>query len=165
MDVAWRRWLGFGFLWLFVLPTIVSCGGSGGPAFAEARSDKERITAPAATEEQLAELVGGHNAFAFEFYRAVQGDEGNLFFSPYSISSALAMTYAGARDETEQEMAEALNYVLPQEQLHSAFNAMDIELALRSEVELEDEGEPFRLNIANAVKTSRAELSPGDPTA
>lgn len=151
MNVAWRRWLAFGLLWLFVLPAVVACDGSGSPAFAEARSDKERITAPAVTEEQLAEFVGGNSAFAFEFYRAVRDDDGNLFFSPYSISAALAMTYAGARGETAREMAEALNYVLPREQLHSAFNAMDLELALRSEVELEEEGDPFRLNIANAV--------------
>lgn len=151
MNVARRRWLVLGLLWLFVFPTVVACGASGGPGFAEARSDKERILAPAVTGEQLAELVGGNSAFAFDLYRALQGDEGNLFFSPHSISAALAMTYAGARGETEQEMADALNYVLPQEQLHPAFNALDLELGQRSEVELEEEGEPFRLNIANAV--------------
>ena len=46
---------------------------------------------------------------------------GNLFFSPYSISTALAMTYGGARGETAEEMAAALHFALPPERLHAAF--------------------------------------------
>jgi serpin B len=56
---------------------------------------------------------------------------GNLFFSPYSISQALAMTYAGARAETETQMAATLRFVLAQEALHKAFNGLDQELASR----------------------------------
>ncbi len=135
---------------LLVLPVVVSCDDAG-TALAEARSDKERIADPAVAEEQLAELVGGNGAFAFDLYRALRGDEGNLFFSPYSISAALAMTYAGARGETEQEMAETLHYLLPQEQLHPAFNALDLELAQRGEAQPETERGPFQLDIANSV--------------
>jgi serpin B len=47
-----------------------------------------------------------------------------LFFSPYSISTALAMTYAGARGGTESEMAKALHFGLPQENLYAAFGAL-----------------------------------------
>ena len=49
---------------------------------------------------------------------------GNLFFSPGSISTALAMTYAGASGETADQMAKALHFTLPQEQLHPAFAAL-----------------------------------------
>ena len=48
---------------------------------------------------------------------------GNLFYSPYSISLALAMTYGGARGETERQMADTLHFQLPQERLHTSFNS------------------------------------------
>jgi hypothetical protein len=50
--------------------------------------------------------------------------EGNVIFSPYSISLAFSLAYAGARGETETEMAETLNF-LPQETQHPAFNAIE----------------------------------------
>ena len=55
----------------------------------------------------------------------------NLFFSPFSISQALAMTLAGARGETERQMTNTLHYELPQSRLHPSFNALDRELASR----------------------------------
>ena len=66
-------------------------------------------------------LVQGNNAFAFDLYRQLSKREGNLIFSPYSISTALAMTYAGARGKTAEEMARGLHFSLPQERLHPAF--------------------------------------------
>jgi len=53
-------------------------------------------------------VVEGNNRFAVELYEQLRGQEGNLFFSPYSISTALAMTYAGAGGQTEKQMAEVL---------------------------------------------------------
>jgi len=66
-------------------------------------------------------LVCGNAAFAVELYRKLADKEGNLFFSPYSISTALAMTYAGARANTEREMARTLHFPLDPERLHPAF--------------------------------------------
>jgi serpin B len=53
-------------------------------------------------------LVQGHNQFALELYQNLRSRDGNVFFSPYSISTALAMTYAGAGGTTERQMAAAL---------------------------------------------------------
>jgi serpin B len=95
------------------------------------------------SNEELMVLVGGNNEFAFELYREIRDGEGNLFYSPYSISLALAMAYAGARGETERQMADTLNFTLPQARLHPAFNALD-QLLTKSQ------NENFILNIANA---------------
>ena len=54
------------------------------------QSDKERVAAVASPAE-TGQLVAGNSAFAFDLYQALRGGEGNLFFSPYSVSLALAM--------------------------------------------------------------------------
>ena len=55
-------------------------------------------------------IVEGNNRFALELFAKLQGTKGNLFFSPYSISTALAMTHAGARNQTESQMTEVLHF-------------------------------------------------------
>ena len=77
----------------------------------------------------MASVVEGNNRFALDLYGKVKGKPGNLFFSPGSISTALAMTYAGARGETAEQMAEVLHFSLPQDALHTAFAAMQATLA------------------------------------
>ncbi|HDN19743.1 MAG TPA: serpin family protein, partial [Candidatus Acetothermia bacterium] len=88
-----------------------------------------REMSPEVAEEELQALVEGNTAFALELYQRLREQEGNLFLSPYSISLALAMAYAGARGETAAEMAQALHFSLPQERLHPAFNALDLVIA------------------------------------
>jgi serpin B len=70
-----------------------------------------------------AKAAQGNNAFAIELYRQLRKQNGNLFFSPESISTALAMTYAGARADTAAEMAKTLHFTLPPRQLHPAMGA------------------------------------------
>jgi len=115
------------------------------------QSEKQRVTSPEVDEADLTALVSGNNAFAFDLYQALGAEDGNLFYSPYSISLALAMTYAGARGETAQQMADTLHFVLPQDRLHSAFNSLDIELSRRGEDAKGKDGGGFRLNIVNAI--------------
>ena len=55
-------------------------------------------------------VVKGNNEFAFQLYARLRGKEGNLFFSPYSISTALALTYSGARGQTESQMSAVLHF-------------------------------------------------------
>ena len=117
-----------------------------------AQSEAERVTAPDVTDTQLTELVAGNQAFALELYRHLaEAEDGNLFLSPHSISVALAMAYAGARGSTEAEMARALHFTLPQEELHAAVNRLDIELSERGEGTQGADGEGFRLNVVNAL--------------
>ncbi|HMO49764.1 MAG TPA: serpin family protein [Kiritimatiellia bacterium] len=82
-----------------------------------------------ADDESIRELVDGNRAFACDLYRQLAKEDGNLFFSPYSISSALAMTFAGARDETEVQMAEALRFPFGQAVLHPIFGELETRLA------------------------------------
>ena len=115
----------------------------------QARSSKTRDDSPDATTTELEELADGNSAFAFDLYRTLAEEDGNLFFSPYSISIALAMTQVGARGETERQMADTLHFALPQNRLHAAINALDAKLTSRGSAEEADE--QFTLNIANAV--------------
>jgi len=55
-------------------------------------------------------ITAANNAFALELYAKLRDQEGNLFLSPYSISTAIAMTYAGARGETASQMAKVLHF-------------------------------------------------------
>ncbi|MFY9905909.1 MAG: serpin family protein, partial [Terriglobales bacterium] len=71
-----------------------------------------------------AQAVRDNNAFAIELYAQLCNQSGNLFFSPESISTALAMTYAGARADTATEMAKTLHFTLPSGQLHPAMGAL-----------------------------------------
>jgi len=132
-----------------VLLSVIGCGGGVGIGIAQ--SDNERVASPDVAASDLATLVDGNTAFAFDLYRRLSESDGNLFYSPYSISIALAMTYAGACGDTERQMADTLHYVLPQSRLHPAFNALDLELASRGEGAEGKDEKGFRLNIVNAI--------------
>ena len=115
------------------------------------QSDKQRVASPDVGESELTTLVNGNNTFAFDLYQELGEKEGNLFYSPYSISLALAMTHAGARGETERQMADTLSFTLPQDRLHPVFNGLDSELSKRGEGAKGKDGEGFRLTIVNAI--------------
>jgi len=72
-------------------------------------------------EEDLKELARGNNEFAIELFKKVaETEKGNIVLSPYSIRTALAMAYAGARGETKEEMKKVLRFTLPDDRLHAA---------------------------------------------
>jgi len=123
----------------------LTAAGCGSPArVAIAQSARPRETSPGVTNAALSELSAGNSAFAFDLYQAIRTEDGNLFYSPYSLSIALAMTYAGARGETERQMAETFHYSLPQDRLHPAFNALDLKLTAQDK-------KSFELKTANSV--------------
>ena len=137
-------------LTITAIVTLVACVPAQPQSSEVLKSDKQRVTSPVVNQPDLAALVDGNNAFAFDLYQTLK-DGDNLFYSPYSISLALAMTYAGARGTTEQQMADTLHFTLPQERLHPAFNSLDLELSQRGEGAKGKDDKGFRLNIVNAI--------------
>ncbi|OPZ64926.1 MAG: Serpin (serine protease inhibitor) [Firmicutes bacterium ADurb.Bin506] len=105
---------------------------------------------PIGTEElvtvdanDIAALVEANNSFALDLYSLAASRKGNLFFSPYSISSALAMTYAGARGNTAAQMEEVLHFGSAPELVHPAFSQLNAAFNAR--------GKAYRLSVANAL--------------
>ncbi|KPK76615.1 MAG: hypothetical protein AMJ79_06075 [Phycisphaerae bacterium SM23_30] len=111
-------------------------------------------------------VVKGNNTFAWDLYARLKGQEGNLFFSPYSLSSALSMTYAGAGGETRYQMAEILHVPAPSktERYDLAGKLEKIKYAFIPPVQwhtpfgalikqLNDQGQKgdYQLSIANAL--------------
>jgi serpin B len=130
-----------------VLSSLAGCApGLAGVTVAQSALPRE--TSPSIPEGDLPALVEGDNGFGLALYQVLRQEEGNLFYSPFSISLALAMAYAGARGQTEQEMAQALRFTLPQDRLHPAFNALLLDLDRRAE---EADDEAFQMSIANSI--------------
>lgn len=71
-----------------------------------------------------AQAVKDNNTFATDLYAQLRQQAGNLFFSPESISTAFAMTYAGAQDQTAVQMAKVFHFTLPPARLHPAMGAL-----------------------------------------
>ncbi len=90
-------------------------------------------------------IVEGGNQFALDLYQQLRTEEGNLFFSPSSISTALAMTYAGAAGGTEAEMATTLHFQMPKDQLHDGMKK------LHAFWTTPDKEKGNRLNLANRL--------------
>lgn len=116
-----------------------------------AQSAKDRDTSPDVPAEDAQALADGNLAFALDLYHVLAaGSEGDLFLSPLSVSIALAMTWGGARGETEAQMADTLHFTLAQDALHPAWNALDLALESTNERAVEQEI-PVELSIANAL--------------
>jgi len=139
--------------WFLMLPLIAAaCGESSSPstpAPTELRSDKVRVTAPAISAGDAAAFANDNLAFAIHMHQALRASQpDNFIFSQTSISTALAMLYAGAETTTATEMATALHFGLPADQLHAAFNALDLALTTPPAGSSAD---AFRLAIANSI--------------
>ena len=97
------------------------------------------------TESDAVNAARGNTAFAIDLYRVLAAASGNLCLSPYSISTALAMTYAGAQGETARQMAQALLFMLDPARLHPAF--AELEAGLKAS---QDKGDVL-MQIANKL--------------
>ncbi len=95
----------------------------------------------------IKKVIAGNTDFTLALYDKLRGStsKSNLFFSPYSISTALAIVYAGARGNTEKQMATAMHFTLPDQNLYSAFGALQKQLIQ------EDKSSGYRLLLANAL--------------
>ena len=117
--------------------------------FEPVKSDQQRLPATASAESVRA-LTGNNAQFLHDLWRA-EAPAGNFFFSPHSISIALAMTYAGSAGATQQEMATTLHFAQPEPELHAAFNSLDQALAARGQNARGVDGKPFRLRVVNST--------------
>ena len=135
---------------------LVACGGDGGtpttpPGAGVARSSLARQTTPDVPPEDRAAFASNNRDFALALYDRLRAEDGNAFLSPYSISTALAMTFAGAEGETERQMRTALRFELPEERLHPAFNWTALELDGRGEGARGSDDGAFRLQVVNST--------------
>ncbi|MDX1974715.1 MAG: serpin family protein [Rickettsiales bacterium] len=99
----------------------------------------------AAYADDHQQVIAGNQAFARELYKQLRANTGNIFLSPYSVSTALAMTTAGARSKTETEMLQTLQQTLPAERLHPAMGSVIQSLNQQS-----TKGD-YQLQVANAL--------------
>jgi serpin B len=107
---------------------------------------------PMDTAKPTTALARGNSTFAVELYARLARGDGNRFLSPFSISTALAMCYAGARGETAAEMARTLHFDLPPERLHQAFAHLLADLHSRSTPRHEPQATPdVQLFVANGL--------------
>ena len=104
-------------------------------------------------KDDLKAVVEGNNEFAFDLLHQLGQKPGNKFFSPYSISTALAMTYAGARGNTAKEMAQTLHFTLENERLHPAFGE------LIRKIQGADKKRNYELAVANSLWGGKSGLS------
>lgn len=135
--------------YLLIISTLTAaCGGNASTQVTKSSLNREK--SPSVASDDLKTLVDGNNTFALDIYQSLHSENGNLILSPFSMSLALAMTYAGARGNTESQMADVLHFTQGQEKTHPTFNSLD--LALESDpINLDKDQEPLKLNIANAV--------------
>lgn len=115
-------------------------------------SQVERDTDPQVDPTQLGALAVGNTEFGLSFYHQISDQEGNLIFSPLSLSLALSMTLAGAQGETRDEMLEALSLQDVGGDVHPAFNALLQAIDASMDVMGgPSDGDAFQLNIANSI--------------
>ncbi len=115
------------------------------------KSKKGRNTAQEISRDNLDLLISGNTSLALDLYRTLMRDGNNLIFSPYSIATALAMAFAGARGNTEKAMAQTLSFHLPQVDLHAAFNYLELQIKSRGVQEKGKNGTAFQLRTASAL--------------
>lgn len=110
----------------------------------------KRDTSPKVSDADQKTFANDNEAFALAFEQQIEDAKANVIFSPYSISTALGMSYAGARNDTAKAIAAAMHFELPEAQLAAAFDALDLQLAQRAQGDSSVKGGGFRLHAANA---------------
>lgn len=114
-----------------LLDLLLACG-----------SDPRTITDP---DAQMQAVIDGNNAFAWDLHRsAAANGDGNLFYSPFSVSAAFGMVYAGARGDTADEMASVLHIDPENTSFHDDFGALIRDLSGLH-------GRPYELTIASRL--------------
>ncbi len=117
----------------------------------EAKSELTRDLAPVVTPADQAALVAGNTDFALALFKQTAKPTTNLVQSPHSISTALAMVYAGAAGQTKADVATALHFDVPDAELHPAFNWLDLQIESRAKSAAGKDGKPARVHVDNLL--------------
>ncbi|XP_030624111.1 leukocyte elastase inhibitor [Chanos chanos] len=93
----------------------------------------------------MASLTAANTSFSLNLFNKITENNktGNVFYSPLSISSALAMVYLGAEGNTAAQMSESLHLNKAEEDIHVGFSKLLSEL--------NKEGAPYTLSLANRL--------------
>ena len=147
-------------IWVVSFASALTCYGQTPgtvPPSAEAPPSVNNPPAEGTAGSDTSDVVMANNAFALDLYSRLANQPGNLFFSPYSIESALAMTSAGARGQTAEQMSQVLHLRGAPEAVHGGFAALMHNLNAgqhSTEESLHDvmkEGVPYQLFVANSL--------------
>ena len=136
-----------------VLLVLAGCGTAQTPHAGGQESDDMQTPATAAAQD-LPALVAGNTSFTLDLFKTVRSDSANVVLSPYSISTALAMAYAGANGMTATQMANVLHFTIPKERLSAVFQQLAQELSAGSNgsnAQASDAGQNFQITIANSI--------------
>ncbi len=123
---------------MIVLALAVSIGVSS----TRCEEGRESQKIPSGLKEAVVEA---NNGFAIDLYGQLKEEQGNLFCSPHSISSALAMTWAGARGRTAEQMRRVLRLPEDGDRVHEAYRR------LLDRLNAATQAEGCRLEVANAL--------------
>ncbi len=170
MTLGTKSYAGVALGWLIALGFAACSGTSGeseegaagaGPASApeiqEARSALSRSRSPAVAEADYQSFISGTNDFGLDVFAALTRNDANFVFSPVSVAVALAMTYAGARNDTAAQMSAVLHNELPDETFHAANNRLSLDLESRNHDSYEIQGVDLgvTLRLVNATWAQR----------
>ncbi len=109
----------------------------------ESATTSAPIVLPQATEQDIDAVIIGNNAFAFDLYDRLAGENQNLFFSPYSLDSAFAMVYEGARGATAGQIGAVFGFPAASTVREPAFKALN--------AGLNQPNSTYALSVANAL--------------
>jgi serpin B len=118
--------------------------------FAVMKSDFVSRSEIAESDPRVSSQANSINKFSAKMYSELAKEEGNLFFSPYSITAALGMTDAGAKGETDLQIRKVLQVDLSGEDFHAGINGLDYSLKSHSQ-----STENLELNIVNSIWSQR----------
>ncbi len=121
------------FLCVFLIVAVVLVAGC-------TQKDQEPSTT---TGLKFESVKDASNQFALDLYSKYKSEEGNMFFSPFSISTALTMAYDGAKGQTAKEMQDVLHLSENKDKVRSDF------ASIYSELNKPDK--PYKLSVANAL--------------
>ncbi len=95
--------------------------------------------------QDFSKQVEKNNQFTFDLFNYIEAGNENLFISPFSVSSALAMTYEGAKEKTRKEMGKVLRFPDNNEQINQSFKD------IISRTQSSKDKKKYTFNIANSL--------------